>query len=141
MNLKFKANQIGQQILNDLLNNNGVKYKDLNDFIIEKFKIERDEYEGWLEDNDLRVYEGISYDAVIDSWFEVQHLYSTVNINKDTFEIIPPESCKDSYKDINTIYPNTKEGLEKAFFDTIMDEYVGKVVLNDKEYFICKDEI
>ena len=141
MSLKLKTKQIGQEILNDLLNNNGVQYKELNDFIIKNFKIKEDEYEGWLEDNDLRVYEGISYDAVLDSWFEVQHLYSVVDIKDDTFEIIPPESCKGYYNDINTIYPNTKEGLEKAFFDTVMDEYVGKVILNDKEYFICKDEI
>ena len=142
MNLKFEAKQIGQEILNDLLNNNGVKYKELNSLIIKNFKIKEDEYGSWLEDNDLRVYNGIDYNVVIDSWFEVQHLYDAdVYIEEGTFKIVPPKHCREHYNNINLIYPNTKEGLEKAFFDTIMSDYVGKIVLDNKEYFICKDEI
>lgn len=141
MDFKFKANEIGNEMLEDLLNNNGAKYKDLNSFIINNFKLNEEDYEIWLEESDLRVYDGIDYDTVIDSWFYVQHLDSVIDVKDDVFEIIPPRFHEEYYRSKNLIYPNTKEGLEKAFFDTIMGEQICKVKMYDKEFYICVDEL
>lgn len=141
-NFKFKAEQITEEVLDDLLKNNESKYQNLNNEIIEKFNIKRDEYSYWLEDNDLRIYVGIDYYVVIDSWFEVQHGFSgSFEIVGDEFKIIPPEMWADYFENTNLVYPNTKEGLEKAFFDTKMQEYVAKFKVGNIEYFVCKDEI
>lgn len=141
MSLKLKSKRIENEMLEDLLNSNGEKFKELNDFIIEHFKLNRNEYSDWLYEQDLRVYEGIDYDTVIDAWFYVQHFDSEIEVQNDKFIILPPRGYKDSYKNDKLEYPNTKEGLVEAFFNTIMSEYVCRVEMYGKEYFVCVDEI
>lgn len=139
--MKFNAKRMESEILKDLLNNNGENYLELNNFIIEKFNIVKDEFIAWLEEADLRVYEGINYDTVIDSWFYVQHLDGKIEVKNDTFTIIPPHEYEDNYKNYKLEYPNTKEGLTDAFFNTIMPGCVCRVEMYGKEYFICVDEM
>lgn len=141
MNKNFKSRRIENEILEDLLNNNGEKYIELNNFIIKKFKLNSDEYKLWLEEADLRVYEDIDYDTVIDSWFYVQHLDSTIEVEEDIFKIIPPNGYEDMYTNDKLEYANTKEGLIEAFFETIMKDNICRVQMYDKDLFICIDEI
>lgn len=139
--MNFKAKRIESEILKDLLNNNGENYLELSNFIVEKFNIVKHEFKVWLEEADLRVYEGINYDTVIDSWFYVQHLDGKIEVKGDTFIIIPPNEHEDAYKDCKLEYLNTKEGLKEAFFNTVMSSCVDSVKMYGKEYFICIDEI
>lgn len=139
--MKFNAKRIESEILKDLLNNNGENYLELSNFIIEKFNIVKDEFKVWLEESDLRVYEGINHDTIIDSWFYVQHLDGKIEVQDDTFKIIPSHEYEENYKNYKLEYPNTKEGLTDAFFNTIMSGCVCRVEMYGNEYFICVDEI
>ena len=139
MSLSFKSKRIEDEILDDLLNNGGKKYLELNNFIIEKFKLDKNQYGSWLEDVDLRVYEDICYDTVIDSWFNVQHLDSHIEVKEDNFTIIPPRWYEDGFINRKLVYPNTKEGLIEAFFDTEMSDKVCRFQMYGRDFFVCVD--
>ena len=64
--MELKSVLLNSEILKDLESGEN-KYKDINNFIQDKFKIAKEDYSLWLDDSDLRVYKGIDYDVVIDS--------------------------------------------------------------------------
>ena len=45
---------------------------------------------------------------------------SEIIVEDDKFIIIPPYGYEDSYKNDKLEYPNTKEGLVEAFFNTLI---------------------
>lgn len=144
MNTNFKGKEIGWDLLQDLKNNKGQKYSQLNEAIIKEFGIKEDEYEIFFEENELRVYEGICYEAIKDAWFYVQHIWSHVDIEvkEDGFKIIPPNEYINSFKEDELIYnSNTEETLKKAFFDSRMKHLTRCININNTEYFVCMDEI
>ena len=69
------------------------------------FKIVKDWYKIQFEENNLRLYEGIDYDVVVDAWFHTQNFYSgnyglgcDITEKENTFAINPSDGYEDMYK-------------------------------------------
>lgn len=115
-----------------------VKFKNA---IIKEFPYTEDDFESWLDENDLRVYDNLDYNVVLDSWFYTQHLFeNNFEVKDDKFIINPSEENMWYYENHKLKYDNTIEGLREAFFNGHQGFY-STVNVDNKEYFICVDEI
>lgn len=145
--MELKSVLLNSEILKDLESGEN-KYKDINNFIQDKFKIAKEDYSLWLDDSDLRVYKGIDYDVVIDSWFHTQNFYSgnyglgcDITEKDNTFVINPPNGYEDMYKNDKLEYNKTKDGLIEAFNNTIMSHCIATTTISNDTYYICKSEL
>lgn len=143
--MNFKSKCLNEEVLKDLKNGEK-KYKELNKFIQEKFKIVKEEYELWFDENDLRIYQDIDYDVVVDAWFHTQNFYGgnyglgcDITEKENTFVINTPDGYENMYKNDKLEYPKTKEGLIEAFNNTVMQKCIAKTDICG-ELYICISE-
>lgn len=139
--MNIKKNRIENIVLKDLLENNGEQFVDLNKFIMNKFKMEKEDYICWLDEGAIRIYEDLDCNAVLDSWFGVQGFDGVVDVNEDRFIIVPPIGYEDMYRDMKLEYVNNNEGLKEAFLNSILKDNVVYINIKGKDIFICIDEI
>lgn len=114
--------------------------KKLVSLISKRFKIEEKDIEDWLYESDMRVYDHIDIDVVIDSNFEVHHHYGFyVKEEADVYKLIIPTSLEYNFdyerdKDLLTIPKSKLVERFKTDFSDIFN-------IDNKEYFVCVDEI
>lgn len=131
----FEAKNMNEELLKD--DKKLFKFKDA---IIKVYPHTEDNFEDWLSEHDLRIYDSLDYNVVLDSWFYTQHGFEDdFEVKDNKFIIKPSEEYIWYYRKSKLVYDNTMEGLREAFLKGYQG-YQSIVDIDGKEYFICIDE-